>query len=919
LTANLKKNITTLRQQQSQSEARASEIRGELSSLGSQLSATEATFTRLRTRLSKGADIFSHTTTRHEAHEAQEENVSLKKRREQASGREKSTQREMAHCGTQIVAIQAKIDQLEAIEAVSFFQTMGALNVPLETATEIETAASTTPIVSHRKWKIAAILSISAAFLTGGGFLYKKHLDTARTFAAEKATRLGDYFTPEELAKITPEDVEKYNQLVALIRDANRNHNLNLSEEKIAELVRLGDPLTVSIAEPRLIGSDENLRTQLENTWDIFFKENRAQIIQFCSEKKFDDLLSFMREKSTIFAVIPDNTHTYTLAEGDKITLRLSYPGKMSLYFSLGQEMIPEKFVHLATALKSAIKSGNITIQDIGIVEKNSNRLSEKIIEALGGIERSKFSVVGHPSNNGEWLDVQIYNIDESSPLKGQSEGCMIHIGTALREYATQHDPDGIQVMEENISRNGNPVYIEMMVSAAIDTLLGKKSAELKPAIKKIEEDFRDSHHAFPDDFLNELALSLQDEIGRGPLGTLFGKENITVLCNSISAYGIDCHVYISRAHRTIFSGNVIVTSKGARTGGLHPHERYTIGGELVEKFMANPGPDFPDVVTTVPTGKLTIKPNNIYVTSPFPLSAGASFDAALQYVLAYPENSAGGMVEHKYVPDFGIRIGKILSLPRGLEGKAVLHPMEEDVIKKEFLKVPGLAGNPFSLQSIIHEGKKRAVIRVTLGGQSVDILTPEAEPAAIETNMNTEDQVSIKECIAKYREDFSRHGSILTLGNDLVAQISHIFRAKLTDLKVKPEITGGSYAIAIKITLHDGKFFETSIPASELSLMIQAHLTRLIETEKMLSQVDYLVKLNGAPTFRNRVQNTGNIGLLQQKISDTSYHIDFVRSGITVNTSDEPILRIVFLIEGHPTAFMFDLPAKGKYSNSSN
>ncbi len=61
-------------------------------------------------------------------------------------------------------------------------------------------------------------------------------------------------------------------------------------------------------------------------------------------------------------------------------------------------------------------------------------------------------------------------------------------------------------------------------------------------------------------------------------------------------------------------------------------------------------------------------------------------------------------MVEHKYVPDFGIRIGKILSLPRGLEGKAVLHPMEEDVIKKEFLKVPGLAGNPFGLQSIIHE-----------------------------------------------------------------------------------------------------------------------------------------------------------------------------------------------------------------------
>ena len=86
-----------------------------------------------------------------------------------------------------------------------------------------------------------------------------------------------------------------------------------------------------------------------------------------------------------------------------------------------------------------------------------------------------------------------------------------------------------------------------------------------------------------------------------------------------------------------------------------------------------------------------------------------------------------------------------------------------------------------------------------------------------------------------------------------------------------------------------------------------------------MLSQVDYLVKLNGASSFQERVQNIGHLSVLQLKIPEPTYHIDHIRSGITVNASGEPILRVIFLIEGHVGAFTFDLPAKGKYSNNSN
>lgn len=89
-----------------------------------------------------------------------------------------------------------------------------------------------------------------------------------------------------------------------------------------------------------------------------------------------------------------------------------------------------------------------------------------------------------------------------------------------------------------------------------------------------------------------------------------------------------------------------------------------------------------------------------------------------------------------------------------------------------------------------------------------------------------------------------------------------------------------------------------------------------MIEKEKVLSQVDYLVKLNGASNYQERVQNIGDIALLQSKIPEPTYHIDLVRSGMTVNAAGEPILRVIFMIEGHPTVFGFELAAKGHYKN---
>jgi hypothetical protein len=69
-----------------------------------------------------------------------------------------------------------------------------------------------------------------------------------------------------------------------------------------------------------------------------------------------------------------------------------------------------------------------------------------------------------------------------------------------------------------------------------VTRFLERNTATLTPQLRKIESDFRSPHHEFPKDFLAQLEKDIHAEIASGPLGLFFGAENITILCNSISA-----------------------------------------------------------------------------------------------------------------------------------------------------------------------------------------------------------------------------------------------------------------------------------------------------------------------------------------------------------------------------------------------
>lgn len=114
----------------------------------------------------------------------------------------------------------------------------------------------------------------------------------------------------------------------------------------------------------------------------------------------------------------------------------------------------------------------------------------------------------------------------------------------------------------------------------------------------------------------------------------------------------------------------------------------------------------------------------------------------------------------------------------------------------------------------------------VTNNNQKIDIILPEAEKTAINTTMTSEHQEIIKQCISQSTADFSKHGAILKLGNDLTSKISEGLRTKLTELKVKPGFVNGEYMIGIRVKLIDGTYYETSISAVEVSKMIEAYLT---------------------------------------------------------------------------------------------
>ncbi len=258
----------------------------------------------------------------------------------------------------------------------------------------------------------------------------------------------------------------------------------------------------------------------------------------------------------------------------------------------------------------------------------------------------------------------------------------------------------------------------------------------------------------------------------------------------------------------------------------MYVREQKALEDTLRRTFIQNPSNDVSHLEQKIPDGTIRIQPGSICVM-PLPFGKpGANFGAILQYVSIYP-SSGRHIVGDVSLPKFGLEIGSSLSLPRGLESKAFFHPLEIQAIQEAFMKVPGLAGNPVTVNFILYEGKKRAVATVaTNNNQKIDILLPEAEETAINTTMTPEDQEMIKRCIAESTTGFTQHGAILKLGSDITSKISEGFRARLTDLTAKPGFINGVYVMEIKIKLIDGTFYETSISATELSKMIEAYLT---------------------------------------------------------------------------------------------
>ena len=58
------------------------------------------------------------------------------------------------------------------------------------------------------------------------------------------------------------------------------------------------------MAEPRFVWDNPELSRQIQERWTAFFDQNQEEVIRLCSEEKFLELLSFMREKDDVFAHI---------------------------------------------------------------------------------------------------------------------------------------------------------------------------------------------------------------------------------------------------------------------------------------------------------------------------------------------------------------------------------------------------------------------------------------------------------------------------------------------------------------------------------------------------------------------------------------------------------------------------------------
>ena len=143
-----------------------------------------------------------------------------------------------------------------------------------------------------------------------------------------KMARVGEYFPSETVATLDEEIVNVCSTLGAQIKDWNRNHNLRLSEEQIATLVQLRHPLKACMVEPRLTYIDNKLHEQVQKEWREFFAQHHAHITLLYSQRKFQEILDFMRKNSEIFAHIPPEATAVMSSPTDVIGLRVNNGGK---------------------------------------------------------------------------------------------------------------------------------------------------------------------------------------------------------------------------------------------------------------------------------------------------------------------------------------------------------------------------------------------------------------------------------------------------------------------------------------------------------------------------------------------------------------------------------------------------------------
>lgn len=89
--------------------------------------------------------------------------------------------------------------------------------------------------------------------------------------------------------------------------------------------------------------------------------------------------------------------------------------------------------------VKKEILTGKITIHDLGVVEKNGARMSEKMADFLG-LDKAKFAVTAHLVSGTDFIQITIHNTDGKAAVG--SEFCMIDVGSPLREFTKKHDPE---------------------------------------------------------------------------------------------------------------------------------------------------------------------------------------------------------------------------------------------------------------------------------------------------------------------------------------------------------------------------------------------------------------------------------------------------------------------------------------------